>query len=111
MLFLKFAAIYGQVWRIQFKDDEFLAFAKGQWFEGLKMFDEDTLDLAIDQCRKNIELPPTLPKFVDICRSFHNRKLVVTQSRESSRSCLSMAGKEALGCIRKMLHMSEPDKG
>lgn len=34
-LFLRFAAMYGQVWRSQFKSDEFLVFVKGEWQQGL----------------------------------------------------------------------------
>lgn len=60
--------MYGQVWRSQFKSDEFLAFVKGEWQEGLSDYPDNTIDIAIELCRKNKELPPTLPKFIEFCR-------------------------------------------
>lgn len=72
-LFLRFAAMYGQVWRSQFKSDEFLVFVKGEWQQGLLTYADNILDLAIDLCRKNKELPPTLPQFIDFCKNCSKR--------------------------------------
>ncbi|HAU0201938.1 TPA: Vir protein [Legionella pneumophila] len=72
-LFLRFAAMYGQVWRSQFKSDEFLVFVKGEWQQGLFTYADNILDLAIDLCRKNKELPPTLPQFIDFCKNCSKR--------------------------------------
>ncbi|TIE36073.1 Vir protein, partial [Legionella pneumophila] len=38
LLFSKFAAFYGHVWRSQFKDEVFLKFAKKEWQEALSDF-------------------------------------------------------------------------
>ncbi|HAT8111906.1 TPA: Vir protein [Legionella pneumophila] len=72
-LFLRFAAMYGQVWRSQFKSDEFLVFVKGEWQQGLFTYADNILDMAIDLCRKNKELPPTLPQFIDFCKNCSKR--------------------------------------
>ena len=72
-LFLRFAAMYGQVWRSQFKSDEYLVFVKGEWQEGLLGYADNILDLAIEWCRKNKELPPTLPQFIDFCKNCSKR--------------------------------------
>ncbi|HBD9275127.1 TPA: Vir protein [Legionella pneumophila] len=72
-LFLRFAAMYGQVWRSQFKSDEFLVFVKGEWQQGLLAYADHVLELAIDLCRKNKELPPTLPQFIDFCKNCSKR--------------------------------------
>ncbi|HHG8525200.1 TPA: Vir protein [Legionella pneumophila] len=72
-LFLRFAAMYGQVWRSQFKSDQFLVFVKGEWQQGLFTYADNILDMAIDLCRKNKELPPTLPQFIDFCKNCSKR--------------------------------------
>ncbi|HBD7398703.1 TPA: Vir protein [Legionella pneumophila] len=65
--------MYGQVWRSQFKSDEFLVFAKGEWQQGLLAYADNTLELAIELCQKNRELPPTLPQFIDFCKKCSKR--------------------------------------
>lgn len=65
--------MYGQVWRSQFKSDEFLVFVKGEWQQGLFTYADNILDMAIDLCRKNKELPPTLPQFIDFCKNCSKR--------------------------------------
>lgn len=68
-LFLRFAAMYGPIWRSQFKSDEYLDFVKREWQAGLFGYAETILELAIEVCRKNKELPPTLPQFIDFCKN------------------------------------------
>jgi hypothetical protein len=70
LLFSKFAAFYGHVWRSQFKDEVFLKFAKKQWHEGLMNFSEETVNKAIVGCREQFELPPTLPQMIGFCRDY-----------------------------------------
>ena len=65
--------MYGHVWRSQFKSDEFLVFVKSEWQHGLLAYADNILELAIELCRKNKELPPTLPQFIDFCRSGSKR--------------------------------------
>jgi hypothetical protein len=72
-LFLRFAAMYGQVWRSQFKNDDFLVFVKDEWQQGLLGYADHVLELAIELCRKNKELPPTLPQFIDFCKNCSKR--------------------------------------
>lgn len=68
LLFSKFAAFYGHVWRSQFKDEGFLVFAKKEWREALIEFTDDVLTQAILICREFYELPPTLPQLILCCR-------------------------------------------
>ena len=73
-LFSRFAAIYGHVWRSQFKDEDyFLPFAKKEWQEALADFSDSVLDKAIVACRNFYELPPTLPQVMQCCRSAEER--------------------------------------
>lgn len=72
-MFTRFAVFYGHVWRSQFKSDGFLAFAKQEWLEGLKSFNDDTLNQAILECRDFCEMPPTLPQVIRYCRDIKKR--------------------------------------
>lgn len=67
-MFLKFAAFYGYVWKNLFKSDEFLAFSKKEWGEGLKSYSDETLAKVILHCRDYLEYPPTLPQMINYCR-------------------------------------------
>jgi hypothetical protein len=68
LMFSKFAAWYGHIWRSQFKEDGFLRFAKKEWQEGLGRFNEAIVNQALLHCREHYELPPTLPQIIQCCR-------------------------------------------
>ena len=76
VLFSKFAAFYGHVWRSQFKDEVFLKFAKKEWQEALSIFSDEMLTKAILNCRDFYELPPTLPQLIQCCRQIKNHTFV-----------------------------------
>ena len=73
LMFTRFAAFYGHVWRSQFKDENFFGFAKKQWQEGLTNFSDEILDKAIVHCRETYEMPPTLPQVIILCRQIKKR--------------------------------------
>lgn len=84
LLFARFAASYGHIWRSQFKDEDyFLPFAKKEWQEALVDFSDVVLDLAIIECRNFYELPPTLPQVLQICRKIKQRVTVYTPETPS----------------------------
>lgn len=74
LLFSKFAAFYGHIWRSQFKDESFLRFAKKEWHEGLSVFSDTVLNEAIVGCREQYEMPPTLPQMIYYCKQIKKRK-------------------------------------
>ena len=74
LLFSKFAAFYGHIWRSQFKDEAFLKFAKKEWHEGLSGFADEVLSEAILGCREQYEMPPTLPQMIYYCKQIKKRK-------------------------------------
>ena len=67
-LFLRFAAIYGHVWKGLYKSDEFLAFTKNEWLDALKEFEDSSIDKALLNCRSQWEYPPSLPQFIEACK-------------------------------------------
>lgn len=69
-LFVKFSAIYGHIWQSQFKQADFLNIAKKEWSETLTDITDDNIDLAFKACKKRHEMPPTLPAFYQLCRSY-----------------------------------------
>lgn len=73
VLFSRFAAFYGHVWRSQFKNDGFLKFAKKEWLDALSGFSDTVMNKAILECRDSYELPPTLPQLIQCCRQIRKR--------------------------------------
>jgi hypothetical protein len=95
LLFSKFAAFYGHVWRSQFKDEVFFKFAKKEWQEALAAFTDEVLTKAILNCREFYEMPPTLPQVVQSCRQIKKQTFVdvekevyVPANPDVVRSCL-----------------------
>lgn len=87
LLFSKFAAQYGHIWRSQFKDEEFfLPFAKKEWQEALVDFSDVVLDQAIIECRIFYELPPTLPQVLQICKKIKQRMTIYIPEVQSNPS-------------------------
>ncbi|WP_392536728.1 Vir protein [Legionella sp. 227] len=103
-LFLRFAAMYGQVWRSQFKSDEFLVFVKGEWQQGLLGYADNILELAIELCRKNKELPPTLPQFIDFCKNCSKKSSFFIPD-ESPKNNNPEVAKTHLQKIKQILNM------
>ena len=90
MFFSKFAVYYGHVWRNQFKNDAFMEFAKTEWLDALKSFDDEVLGKAILECRDFCELPPTMPKFIKNCRDIKKR-YAVEEKKEYKRASVEVA--------------------
>lgn len=75
LLFARFAAIYGHIWRSQFKDEAFLTFAKKEWHEALEEFPDAVLIEATSNCWKEYdEFPPTLPQLWQACLQIKIKK-------------------------------------
>ncbi len=93
LLFSRFAAFYGHVWRSQFKDEAFLRFAKKEWFDALKDFADKVIIQAILTCRETWDMPPTLPQVVQVCRDIKNRETfyVVKQTAQPANKALVMS--------------------
>ena len=73
LMFSRFAAFYGHIWRSQFKNEGFFEFAKKEWDEGLRQFSDEALHKAAINCRDFCEMPPTLPQVIGYCRQFQRR--------------------------------------
>lgn len=85
---MRLGIIYGHIWQSQFKSADFLALAKKEWGETLHHIGDKNLNLAIEECRKRIEMPPTLPFFFQLCRSFQlcnqeKPKITITLNRST----------------------------
>ncbi|MCX7125448.1 MAG: hypothetical protein NTU49_06835, partial [Gammaproteobacteria bacterium] len=77
-LFTRMNAIYGHIWQSQFKPAEFLTVAKQEWEETLREFQDDTINQAVNTCKKRHEMPPTLPMLYQLCRSIQPPKRLST---------------------------------
>ena len=84
LLFSKFAAFYGHIWRSQFKDEACLVFAKKEWREALTEFSDGVLNKAILNCREFYELPPTLPQMILCCRQIKKQLTCYVKQSDSA---------------------------
>lgn len=78
-LFLKFSVFYGQVWRSQFKNEEFLAFAKKEWARVLVGVSDAHFEQAIKNYCAEKEYPPSLTQFMDFCKTLQKREELLTK--------------------------------
>jgi len=104
-LFLKFAAFYGHVWRSSFKNDDFLAFTKNEWLQGLARFNDEQVNKAIELCRENNVFPPTLPEFIGFCKQFKKIEHIYARKKEGAVLTVTAVGDTNLMTIKKMLGM------
>lgn len=103
-LFLKFSAFYGQVWRSQFKNEDYLAFVKNEWCESLKAFEERHIQAAILSCRDGNEFPPNLVQFIKCCKEAKSREWT-PKPKEITKTNLIIV-KKHLTQIKEILNMS-----
>lgn len=90
-LFTRFAAIYGHIWKSQFKSDAFMDFAKKEWMDALGAFSDATVTSAIDECREYHDMPPTLPQFIRCCRAIVKRQFVRVEEKPFTRTRAEIA--------------------
>ena len=67
-LFSRFAAIYSHVWISSYSTADSLKFAKFEWSDALRRFDNQALKQALIECREHNKFPPTLPEFIACCK-------------------------------------------
>lgn len=96
--------MYGQVWRSQFKNDDFLVFVKSEWQEGLRRYTDAIIDLAIEVCREQKEFPPTLPQFIVFCKNCAKR-LVPEEPTERSKPVNPEVAIRNLSKMKAILNM------
>ena len=106
-LFLRFAIMYGHVWRTLYKNESFLDTSKEEWQDGLQKFDNQDIKEAIMLCREQCNYPPTLPQFIDFCRSSQNRHIPYQRLVIDQMPAPSAAGTAALAQIKKILNMKQ----
>ena len=101
-LFLRFAAMYGHVWKSLYKSDEFLAFTKQEWRDALTRFDDDVIAKALTHSQCHWAYPPTLPQFIECCKAHSNNVFVMHPHTPSRNFEVAHA---ALNKIRTILNM------
>lgn len=103
LLFSKFAAFYGHIWRSQFKEgDGFVVFVKKEWQEGLKDFSDSVIEKAILKCRDFHEKPPTLPEVLSICRDIRREESAFIKAPQVERGDIEVAKKWLKEIIEKL---------
>lgn len=94
-LFSRLGVIYGHLWQSQYKQAGFLTLAKTEWAITLRGVDNNSVRLAIEECQKRIEMPPTLPLFFQLCKNFqtNNKPTVPKKFNDTEKSTPEVAQK------------------
>ncbi|MGQ3887835.1 Vir protein [Legionella sp. CNM-1927-20] len=87
-LFARLGAIYGHIWWSNFKSEKSLQISRKEWSSGLKRFDNLTLKEALLTFRERHPFPPSLPQFIECCKSISNRKIVRKPKEETIKRAL-----------------------
>jgi hypothetical protein len=91
-LFLRFAAIYGHIWKSIYKCESLLHVAKEEWLINLKRFTNKVVKEALANCTEKLSHPPTLPQFISTCKAIENRgKEFFTRESPTIRICSDIA--------------------
>ena len=104
-LFLRFAAVYGHMWRSLYKSDEFLAYTKQEWIGSLEKFDSTILNQALVHCKEKEPYPPSLPLFVEICKSFTRSPDGFAEKKGESQKADPAIARMHLDKMRALLNM------
>jgi hypothetical protein len=104
-LFLSFTAFYGQLWRSQFKSDDFLIFMKKEWAQALQDMEDRHIDEAVKQCSEGKEYPPTLPHFVDLCKSAKKKHVFNNLKKEEGKKAKPEVALKHLAQIKSILQI------
>lgn len=68
-LFARFGAIYGAKFSLQWAGVDPVEL-KRTWLDALCRFRAEEVGAALEACARDVKFPPTLPEFIDICRSY-----------------------------------------
>ena len=102
-LFIRFAAIYGHAWSSLHKEGRFIETFKREWADALSKFDKTIIRDALIYCRSRYRLPPTLPEFMECCKSFQNRCQTTSKPKEELFVKDIEKSKRHLDNIKRML--------
>lgn len=86
-LFLRFAAIYGHLWRSVYKNETQLELSKKIWLENLKKFETKIIKEVLQRCCEAYSYPPSLPQFFECCRELRdkNRGFFIPQEVQKAK--------------------------
>lgn len=73
-LFARFAVVYGHIWQSQYKQENQVELADKEWSETLEHIGDESIEMAFKDCKKRFDMPPTLPIFYQLCRSYQPKK-------------------------------------
>ncbi|HAT1762274.1 TPA: Vir protein [Legionella pneumophila] len=91
-LFSRFAAMYGHVWISSYPTADSLKFAKWEWSDALRRFDNQALKQALIHIREHNKFPPTLPEFIACCKDkVARRQLTAVDKKEIQLTCPKIA--------------------
>lgn len=105
VLFLRFSVIYGYLWQKTYQNEALLKLAKKEWQISLRSFDNQTIKAALAYCREFSPFPPTLPAFIEQCKTIVKRNTPYTPFVIEGKRASIEAAEVHLQKIRHLLNM------
>jgi hypothetical protein len=102
-LFLRFAAIYGHVWKSNYKSEHLLEVTKEEWAVNLKPFNNQIIKEVLIDCTQHLNLPPTLPQFIGKCATIEKRNSGYFTKHVSTKMACPEVAEFNLKKIREIL--------
>ena len=93
------------MWRSLYKSDEFLAYTKQEWMSDLDKFNSTVLDHALMHCKQQESYPPSLPLFVEICKTYVKRQDDFARKEEMQPTADPAVARAHLDKMRAILNM------
>jgi hypothetical protein len=93
------------VWQSLYKNESFLTLAKKEWRIALRPFDNHTLKSALEYCREHTPFPPTLPAFIEQCKTIVKRNAPYIPFVIEGKRASIEAAEVHLQKIRHLLNM------
>lgn len=75
-LFKNLHGAYGQCWANRFDSPAMAEAVLKQWSQDLSIYAEAEVDRAFEVCKKRYLLAPTLPQFLELCKTARDSKYV-----------------------------------
>ena len=92
-LFARFEAMYGKLFIDSWSCADAFS-VKAEWADGLKYYTGLQIAWALDQCRTTSDFPPTLPKFISLCRAAPRPEVLALPEPQVSAEVAAERAKE-----------------
>ena len=101
--FQRFMGAYGQSWSNRYPTKAMLELAIDDWASEMQPYSDAEVEAAYKLCLKRYTLAPTLPQFIELCKTAHASKFAMNKPDYGEPGDPNV-GKEHVQKMREILH-------